>query len=87
MKKGKILYAGYDPDENDFTDCELAPLHDDDYRPTTLDIERACELKAKGKSWKVIGAQLAREAGREMPYHAGTVYNATRTARNRGGAR
>ena len=81
---GKILYAGYDPDENDFTDCELAPLHDDDDRPTQLDIARAWELKNKGKSWKVIGAQLAREAGRASAYQGSSVYYATRNARLRG---
>ena len=83
MKRGKILYVGYDPDENDFTDCELAPLHDDDDKPTALNIERAFELQASGKSLKQIGAILAREMGRPQAYHANSVWMAMKGVRLR----
>lgn len=82
-----IPYAGFDPDENNLDDIELAPLHPQDLvkrsrpGPASIDTNRAWRLKHLGKSWKEVGEILAREEGRKIPFLGPSVYSAANYAR------
>ena len=45
-------------------------------RKDTIDVERGLELRDEGLSWREIGIQLARDAGRSLPYQTQAVRDA-----------
>ena len=74
-----IRYAGYDPDENDFSTIELTPLHwlwSDSRRPRRrgeIDARRAAELRAAGMTWDEVALELTYEAGRPIRFTGQSV--------------
>lgn len=63
----KIPYAGYDPAEG--------PLWE---QASTIDTERAAELRRQGLTWRQVGERLAAEYRRRMPYTGQAVGHAVR---------
>jgi hypothetical protein len=84
--RGLIPYAGFDPDENDFGDVELAPLHCQDIEPharryrTALNVDRARHLRGLGWTFDAVGVQLAIEDGRPVAYRGTSIWWALRYA-------
>lgn len=45
-------------------------------RRKTMDVERAREMRAEGMTWREVGIELAREAGRPICYQGAAVRDA-----------
>jgi hypothetical protein len=85
----KIPYAGYDPDEDDYSMLldELPPSlawQRCGYwrrRSYKIDHRRAAELRVTGMTWKQVALQMTHEAGRAIAYKTDSVFGAVHRAR------
>ena len=77
-----VRYAGFDPDEDDFSDVTPAALHPRDLEKppreafTRIDKARIAHLRGLGWTWDAVGVQIAIEQGRRMPYRGNSLWRA-----------
>lgn len=77
-----IPFAGYDPNENDFSMIKLEPRYGFDFG-REINVKRAVELRAKGLKWREVSVLLAHECRRKIPFQPQSVMCAVYGYNNR----
>lgn len=83
MVRQLIRYAGFDPDEDNFTGIELKPLFPVGSLPNKdrIDEQHALLLFEGGMTAKEIGEMMAKRCGRKMAYTADAIQQCITRAR------